>query len=215
MSPEEIKKLVDSVPAKWGSYSWWHTILLPYDIKTPGFTSIGFQERIMKHIPEDLRDWKILDIGANDGYYSIECEKRGAKVVAIESNINNSKGFKVINEILNTSIDYKIIDLFDFSPLETFDLILCLGVYYHLKNPLLAFERMCSWTNKTMLLEGHYILGEEKIMKFYPKDELRGDFSNWWGATEACLVSMLEVAGFNRIVTLTKASDRIIMRADK
>ena len=83
----------------------------------------------------------------------------------------------------------------------TFDLVLFLGVLYHLRHPLLALERVFSVTADHLILETVVDLTwtSYPAMRFYPQDELAGDASNWFGPNPAAVVGMLKAVGFRKV----------------
>jgi len=87
----------------------------------------------------------------------------------------------------------------------TFDLVLFLGVLYHLRDPLLALTRVASVTKRHLIMETHVdMLGARRpVAAFYPNDELKGDGSNWWGPNLQAAAEMLKVVGFSRIETIS------------
>jgi len=223
MSSDQIRSLVNS------KTDWWHTITLPYGIKTPGLVTEKTQDWNAQIIPTDLKGLTVLDIGAWDGYYSFLCEQRGASVTAIDSMMRwgGMDGFEISRKILNSKVKYIQMDVIDVEKLNTvFDIVLYFGVYYHLKNPLLVFEILRKITKQSLLFEGHFIDVDGKpLMFFYPNSELSGDGSNWWEANQQCLEDMLRVAGFNKVTTINKSIDtkvtvynenqgRILIKAD-
>src|SRR6266850_1398409 len=66
---------------------WWHSFELPDGTLIEGPNSLAGQKtRIGQFpIPEDLTGKRVLDIGAWDGWFSFEMERRGAEVVAIDN----------------------------------------------------------------------------------------------------------------------------------
>jgi len=221
-----IKQITDMVSSK--PY-WFHTIPLPYDLKTPGQSTEITQKWNSQAIPTDLKGLTVLDIGAWDGYYSFLCEQRGASVTAIDSLMHGwgTTGFDICKKILNSKVEFIQMDVMDVEKLETaFDVVLFLGVYYHLKHPLLAFDKLYKVTRQSLVLEGHFIDVDDKpLMFFYPNTELNGDPSNWWGANQQCLEAMLKVVGFKTVTVIDKMIyenvriynerfGRILIRAD-
>lgn len=85
-----------------------------------------------------------------------------------------------------------------------FDLVLFLGVLYHMRHPLLALERVFSVCRDLCILENHVDLLQTKrpAAAFYPNRELRNDPTNWWGPNIACVRSMLKAVGFSRVQVL-------------
>ncbi len=181
---------------------WWHTLDLGDGVVTPGVTTPSIHRLLSSAIPDDLSGWTVLDVGAWDGYYSFACEKRGARVTAIDNNMHlrGRKGFDTARTILDSSAEFFEMDLFDLPDTfpATFDLVLFFGVLYHLKDPLRALEVLAKRTGRLLILESHYIrtLGDEPIMRFYPGTELYNDPTSWWGPNLPCILDMLRVAGF-------------------
>ncbi len=223
LSREQINDLVKSVP------SWGHTITLPYGIKTPGVYQEEIQNWTAQAIPVNLTGLTVLDVGALDGYHSFLCEKRGATVTAIDSLMHGGGlgGFNLCKELLKSKVRFIKLDVYDVESLNTsFDIVLYFGVYYHLKNPLLAFEKLYKMTNLSLLIEGHFIdIGGKPLMVFFPGGELNGDASNWWSPNQQCLEDMCKVAGFKDVTIIAKRYDddtkvynerhgRILIKAD-
>jgi len=91
----------------------------------------------------------------------------------------------------------------DVSPDNTgvFDVVLFLGVLYHMRHPLLAIEKVSAVTGGMLILETHVDLTSlnRAAMAFYAGDELNRDGSNWCGPNEACVIAMLKDRGFKRV----------------
>ena len=91
--------------------------------------------------------WKaLLDIGAWDGWFSFEMERRGAQATAVDC--IEQPGFLLAKERLASQVDYRVFDVYDLSAgnVGQFDIVLFLGVLYHLKHPLLGLEKVCALT---------------------------------------------------------------------
>jgi glycosyltransferase involved in cell wall biosynthesis/2-polyprenyl-3-methyl-5-hydroxy-6-metoxy-1,4-benzoquinol methylase len=194
------------------STSWFHRIDLGEGLLTPGRDD---SERKLKSLgmPEKLSGLSVLDIDAWDGYFSFAAEKRGAaKVVAAD--LSTAPGFNVAKRLLQSQVSAIEMDVMDLDPekIGTFDLVLCLGVLYHLKHPLMALERICSVTAGQLILETYVDMLDcpRPAMAFYPGDELNGDPTNWCGPNPAMVVAMLRIAGFQRaeIFSDTRSGDR-------
>jgi len=95
----------------------------------------------------------------------------------------------------------------DHSPetVGVFDLVLCLGVLYHMRHPLLALEKVASVTGRQLILETHVDMLEHKrpAGAFYPGGELNSDPSNWWGLNPAAIEAMLKEVGFREVRTVS------------
>ena len=201
---------------------WWHSI----DLKEYGVTR-GVQGSIMYtlHMPEDLTGKTILDIGTVDGFYAFKAEERNAKrVLAVDSlawrnkqyssykHLNTGKdGFNLARKILNSKVeDLEVKDFetdISVEKLGKFDVVLCLGILYHMKDPFGLLRRLSKMTKELLILETHtdmngpyaYTAINIPLMAFYPKDELNKDATNWWGPNICCCSHMLEAAGFKEI----------------
>lgn len=186
---------------------WFHSIDLGNGIVTPG---VDRSARRLKgiHMPESLVGKSVLDIGTFDGFYAFEAERRGAKVVATDTAVWRNPdigkhGFNLARRVLGSAVDDREIDVLELSPetVGTFDLVLFLGVLYHLPDPMRALERVASVTERQLIMETHVdLLGTRRpAAAFYPADELAGDTSNWWGPNLAGAMGMLRAVGFSRV----------------
>ena len=137
---------------------WWHSFELPDGSIIEGVSDLAAQKRRIAQfpIPQDLRGKRVLDIGAWDGWFSFEMERRGAEVVAIDRWENPR--FYEIRRMLGSKVDYREMDVYELHPdkIGTFDIVLFMGVLYHVKHPLLALERVCS------VCEGH---GDRRVLR--------------------------------------------------
>jgi tRNA (mo5U34)-methyltransferase len=198
VDPDKLKQEI-------AKYKWFHTIDFGNGVVTSG---VDDTPRKLKSIglPDDLRGMTVLDIGAADGFFSFEAERRGAaRVLATDLPVPGIRGlgerFALAREALGCS---KVQDLgmevyeLSIKNVGVFDVVLFLGVLYHLKHPLLALERVRSVTGRMLILETHVDMCDYQrpAAAFYPKAELNNDPSNWWGPNEAAVVGMLETAGF-------------------
>jgi tRNA (mo5U34)-methyltransferase len=172
-------------------------------------------------MPASLAGMTVLDVGAWDGFYSFEAERRGAKrVLATDHQAWRSAeafgwgtgkaGFELARRALGSQVEDLEIDVYDLAPrtVGTFDVVLFLGVLYHLKDPLGALERVASVTNKLLIVETALdLMGLKKpAMAFYPGDELNADPTNWFGPNAACVEGMLRACGFQRVQCVSRHS---------
>jgi tRNA (mo5U34)-methyltransferase len=190
---------------------WFHTIDLGHGVVTPGRV-------VCMSAPQlgigDLTDKTVLDIGAWDGFYSFLCERHGAKrVLATDSVVwtggwrTGKAGFEVARRALKSRVEDMTIDVMDLRPDAPgrFDVVLFLGVLYHLRHPLLALERIFSVVGEQLILETHVDLAdyERPAMAFYPGTELAGDATNWWGPNPLAVEGMLRTVGFREVRTIS------------
>jgi len=184
----------------------YHSIELPDGRVLPGLQSIEQLRRRIEQfpIPQDLRGRRVLDIGAWDGWFSFEMEKRGADVVAIDSAEHTQ--FFMVRELLNSKVEHHTADICRVRPQDfgRFDIVLFFGVLYHVKHPLLALENVCDLSTDLAFVES-YVSDDglnpatPPLMEFYEIDELRGQFDNWVGPNLACLMAFCRTAGFARV----------------
>ncbi len=194
------------------SITWCHPLNLGGIHTRPQWHVRRRFERRLKflQIPNDLTGKSVLDIGAWDGFFSFECERRGAKrVLAIDSfawDNYGKDGFLLAHETLNSKVEHcrcpaEEID----ASLGTFDLVLFLGVFYHLRSPISVLERIRRVTAGTMILETHALVPafHEKypLVSFFPGDGLEAGLPYEFCSepTMEALRQMLRAANFNRI----------------
>jgi tRNA (mo5U34)-methyltransferase len=188
---------------------WWHSFELPDGTVIAGVNSLEAQKTRLARfpIPTDLRGKRVLDIGAWDGWFTFEMERRGADVVAIDRWDNPR--FREMHAALESRAEYRQMNVYDLSPakLGKFDVVLFLGVLYHLKHPLLALERVCAVTEgfaavESFTLTERFLPGlqveRHPVLRFFERDDFGGQFDNWFAATPTCLLGMCRTAGFAR-----------------
>lgn len=193
-----------------GRTGWWHSFELPGGRKISGVSTVAAQKaRISQFpIPGDLRGKRVLDVGTWDGWFAMEMERRGAEVMAVDR-FENPRLYE-IRELLGSRVDYQQLSVYDLSPerVGRFDIVLFMGVLYHLKHPLLALERVCSVASDLVAIESFVLkdrharglsLETRPLMEFYENDEFGGEFDNWWAPTAPCLLGLCRTAGFVRV----------------
>lgn len=188
---------------------WYHVLELPGGVRTPGVDDP--RDRLpLLGLPDDLSGMSVLDIGAWDGFFSFECERRGAaRVVAAdwfawrEAARGSKASFELARDALDSGVEDVEIRVEELSPerIGTFDLVLFVGVLYHLRDPMLALEAVASVTSRRLILETHVDLALRRgpAAAFYAGAELRGDHTNWWGPNPAAVEGMLRATGFDNV----------------
>jgi tRNA (mo5U34)-methyltransferase len=182
---------------------WYHSMELPDGRVIPGYQSLDVLRRRAAQfpIPAHLDGQRVLDIGAWDGWFTFEMERRGARVMAVDS--TSFERFRVAHDLLASKAEYRIDDVCRLSPatIGYFDIVLFLGVLYHLKHPLLALERVCELSTDLVCVES-FVSDDgsdpaaKPVMEFYEGAQLCGQFDNWVGPNVACLLAMCRSAGF-------------------
>lgn len=170
-------------------------------------------------IPQDLTGASVLDIGCNGGFYSIQMKQRGAsRVVAIDTDPVYLYQARFAAEVLNLDIEFHSLSVYHVAHLkEKFDLVLFLGVFYHLRYPLLALDLIAEHVVKDRLVFQSMQRGPQRVPRIehdYPFEETkifeqpdfpalyfieRGyshDPTNWWIPNPACTEALLRSAGF-------------------
>jgi tRNA (mo5U34)-methyltransferase len=200
---------------KFGELGWYHSLELPDGSVIRGLQTIEqLRARIDRFpIPQDLRGKRVLDIGAWDGWFSFEMERRGASVVAVDS--SRQEKFFVAKELLNSKVEYVVEDVCHLSPrdLGYFDIVLFFGVLYHLKHPLLALERVCELATDMACIESLVIDDENSahavpLLEFYENTELAGQFDNWCGPNSQCVLGFCRTAGFVNVRLIDVTDNR-------
>ena len=198
MTDDQIHAEIAAVP------HWYHPIEVRPGIVTPGTNDASVVLRRLR-LPEDCSGLRALDIGARDGFFSFELERRGAEVIAVDYIAPDATGFAVASRLLGSRVPYLHENLYNLRPetLGTFDLVLCLGLLYHLPDPIRALRIIRSLSRSRMLLET-LILDEElpqmgsiPLMRFFPGDTMCGDPTNYWAPNIACLKAMLDETEFS------------------
>jgi tRNA (mo5U34)-methyltransferase len=189
---------------------WYHSFVFPDGTRIEGTISI---EELTKRwarfpLPADLSGKRVLDIGAWDGWFSFEAERRGASVVAIDC--VEVPNFLEVHRKLGSGVEYRVLDFYEipYAGLGKFDYVFFLGILYHLKHPLLALEIVCGMATEAVMVESFVCDGrftweahsnEIPTMEFYETDELGGLFDNWFAPSVTCLGALCRAAGFARV----------------
>ncbi|XEC93760.1 class I SAM-dependent methyltransferase [Paenibacillus tarimensis] len=195
---------------------WYHSMYFGHGIMVKGMRNT-FRFLRELGLPENLNGKTVLDIGAANGFFSFECEARGAKrVLALDRPGGqwnyNTEYFQTAKEILGSSVNLREVDIYDadVKVLGTYDVVLFLGVLYHLMDPFMALRKLRALTGEFLLLETHIIeiplpkldvFGDQQIpvALFYDEDQLSNDPSNWWSPNLSCLKRLLKASGFGHI----------------
>ncbi len=191
---------------------WYHSFELPGGALIDGVLSLEAQkDRYARFpIPGDLTGRRVLDIGAWDGWFAFEAEKRGASVTAVDC--VEVPHFRWVHQQIGSQVDYRVVDLYDLpeAGLGAFDVVFFLGVLYHVRHPLLALEIVCRLTTGLALVDsfvtdaGAWQSHPDQLpsLEFYETTELGGLLDNWFGPTVSCLLALCRAAGFARVELL-------------
>ena len=176
-------------------------------------------QRFAHAIPPDLTGQTVLDIGCNGGFYAIEMKRRGAeRVVAVDADADYLAQASFAAKVAGVEIEFRQLSVYDMGRIgERFDIVLFLGVFYHLRHPLLALDLIHEHVAGDLLVFQSMQRGSDEIepvdadypffaaAKFdrpgYPKlhfieHNYAGDPTNWWVPNRAAVEAMLRSAGF-------------------
>jgi tRNA (mo5U34)-methyltransferase len=203
---EASRELGDEVATR----TWFHTIDLGGGVVTPGEKDTLAEVGHMR-LPADLTGRTVLDVGAYDGFYAFEAERRGAaRVLATDSWTWNWPGsdarrnFDLAHRVLGSRVESRVVAVEDLSPDTvggTYDLVLFLGVLYHAPDPLGYLRRLRSVTGGVAIVETVVDLLDIGVpaAAYYPGSALHGDASNHFGPNPAAVEGLLTDAGFARV----------------
>lgn len=193
-------------------------------------------QRFARHLPADLTGKSVLDIGCNAGFYSMEMKRRGAsRVLGIDSDDRYLRQAELAGEALGyDNIEFRNLSVYDVGALgERFDVVIFMGVLYHLRHPLLALDLIHEHVAADCLIFQSMQRGSDALMDVpenypfhepgtfdppayfddpaYPKlhfieRRYAGDWTNWWAPNRACAEAMLRASGF---AIETRAEDEV------
>ena len=194
-------------------------------------------ESFARHLPEDLTGKTVLDIGCNAGFYAIEMKRRGAaRVLGIDHDERYLEQARLASEVAGADIELRKLEVYDVGMLrERFDLVLFMGVLYHLRHPLLALDLLHEHVCADMLVFQSLQRGSDEVADV-PEDApfedtklfdapgwpvlhfveraYAGDGTNWWIPNRAASEAMLRAAGF-RIETRATGDIVICRRGER
>lgn len=191
---------------------WFHSIVLRPGLVTPGSKSAELLEAEAAAIlaPLQLAGRSLLDIGAWNGFWSFAARRAGAaRVVALDHvtwrdpRFRGRETFELARAALGLHVEAWERDATTLEPADgPFDAVLCLGVFYHLHDPIPLFRRLRAITGEVLVIETHQDMLQtpEPAMRFYPGRELADDPSNWWGPNPALVFHLLRDAGFGHVL---------------
>ena len=219
MDAAEIRRRIDELGP------WFHQMHLGGVPTAPNHFLFDYPnvkwQRFADAIPQDLTGRTVLDIGCNAGFYSIEMKRRGAaRVLGVDSDERYLAQARFAAEVHGLDIEFRSLSVYEVATLgEKFDVVIFMGVLYHLRHPLLALDLIREHVAKDLLVfqsmqRGH--VGEPQPvpedgrffedMKMFAREDFPamyfveknycGDPTNWWIPNRACAEAMLRSAGF-------------------
>ncbi|WP_241671054.1 TIGR04290 family methyltransferase [Dankookia rubra] len=203
--------------------NWFHNIDLGGVSTAPDhflgdYPSVKWR-RFAHAVPQDLSGRSVLDIGCNGGFYAIEMKRRGAaRVLGIDSDQDYLAQARFAAEATGQDIEFRAMSVYDLGTIgERFDIVLFMGVLYHLRHPLLALDLIHEHVAEDMLIFQSMQRGKPQIAPVrenfdfwdtapfddagWPKlhfieHRYAQDETNWWVPNRACAEAMLRSAGF-------------------
>jgi len=188
-------------------FKWFHTISLGNGLSTPGRRSADYLARKLDlmRLPPDLSDNSVLDIGCNEGFFSIAAKRRGAsRVLGIDHSQEVARRFALVREIVGHDVEFRHMGVYDLDKESTgtFDIVLFLSVFQHLRYPMLGLDRVASVTGRLAVME-MYVIEEGSRMD---NAVLARAFGKTGGVrvipNRQFLLESLERAGFARVEML-------------
>jgi tRNA (mo5U34)-methyltransferase len=235
LSPTQIQEKIEALGP------WFHNLDLN-GVRTAPSHFLGDYpavkwRRFADAVPRDLTGKSVLDIGCNAGFYSMEMKRRGAaRVVGIDSTDEYLAQARFAADVKGLDIEFRRLSVYDVGALhEKFDVVLFLGVLYHLRHPLLALDLIHEHVAADMLLFQSMQRGSSEVKALakdhdfwtmhifddpdYPKlhfieHKYAHDWTNWWVPNRACAEAMLRSAGFE-IVSHPEDEVYICRRAER
>ena len=217
LSPDEIRARVSALG------EWFHNLDLAGVATAPthflgDYPAIKWRS-FAQELPSDLTGATVLDVGCNAGFYSFELKRRGAaRVLGIDPDARYLAQARLASEVNGLDVEFRQLPVWQVGKLrERFDIVLFLGVLYHLRHPLLAldllrehvvngtlvFQALQRGSNRAEPVAPDYPFSEQAVFERsdYPKlhfveHRYAGDPTNWWIPNAACSRAMLRSAGF-------------------
>jgi tRNA (mo5U34)-methyltransferase len=202
---------------------WFHNLHLPDGLETAPDHPLGdfpaFKWRqLAPTLPDDLGGWRALDVGCNAGFYSFELAKRGAEVLGVDVDAHYLEQARWAAEQLGLRdrVRFEQLPVYELARRpERFDLVLFMGVLYHLRHPLLALDALAEKAERLLVLQTLTMPGEDVVAPpadldiddrgrmlepGWPKlafieRRLADDPTNWWAPNHAAVLAMLRSAG--------------------
>jgi len=237
LSPRQIQQQVEALGP------WFHNLDLKGVRTAPNHFLGDYPEvkwrRFADAVPADLTGRSVLDIGCNAGFYAMQMKYRGAaRVIGIDTIDEYLAQARFAADISGLDIEFRKMSVYEIATLkESFDLVVFMGVLYHLRHPLLALDLIHEHVAKDLLLFQSMQRGSAEVERLerdydfwnvelfdrpaFPKlhfvEKLYAhDPTNWWIPNRACVEAMLRSSGFHLIehpeseVYLCRRADRLL-----
>ncbi len=223
LSPSKIRYTPEQIRRKVAELGEWFHNFEFQGVQTAPHHFLGDYPAIkwnrFAHSIPDVQGRTVLDIGCNAGYYSIEMKRRGAaRVLGIDSDEVYLAQARFAADVCGVDLEFRQLSVYDVGEIgEKFDLVLFLGVFYHLRHPLLAldlihrhvskdwliFQTMLRGSDRLEPLADDYPFQETEVFEredfprmFFIEEKYSGDPTNWWIPNRAGAEALLRSAGF-------------------
>jgi len=206
---------------------WFHNLHLPDGTQTAPDHALGDfpaykWKRLSRHLPQRMKGWRVLDVGCNAGFYSFQLAQRGAIVTAIDVDERylNQARWAARKFNLQDQIEFRRMPVYELAKeSEKYDLVLFMGVFYHLRYPLLGLDIVARRVKRLLIFQT-LTTGDKKVARArfdYGIDERRAlddkgwprmsfiehsfasDITNWWIPNHAGVLALLRSAGMKVI----------------
>jgi tRNA (mo5U34)-methyltransferase len=216
----------DSLRSQVESRSWYHTLELAPGLTTPGMFDHG--PYVSRYgLPDDLSGKRALDVGTLDGFWAFELERRGAEVTALDvddpaqldwpprlrargvarqaegAQLAEGGGFAVAAQALGSRVERVPLSVYEATPerIGQFDIVFCGSLLIHLRDPMLALERLAHVCRGSLILAEEYSRRLDLLPIGGPAAEFRADtpWMTWWIPSSRAWLQMVRCAGFEDV----------------
>lgn len=221
MDTAELRREIDELRP------WYHNLELAPGVWTN--PAMGDYPRrrwdiIAPHVPADLTGKTVLDLSCNSGFFSVQMKQRGAsRVVGVDRVRKHVDQARLVTRTTGVEVELVHDDVHSFlwNNTESFDYVLFLGLFYHLRAPLFILDRAALLVREKLYFQtvirgdepgapamevpGDIDINEVETFRqpnfpraFFVEKLANGDWSNWWFANTPCVHAMLRSAGLTR-----------------
>lgn len=196
------KSVMDSIK----DFKWYQSIPLGNGVITPGETGDAEERKLeLMRLPKDLSGKSVLDIGCNEGFFSFDAERRGAKrVVAIDKSVEAKEKFNLVKNLMKSKVELLFSDLLELDPakLGKFDIVFFLSVFHHLRYPFQVIDRVFEFTKDYAIMEFVEAVPENDLEQSVLVRKLSKKGHLHILPTRQFTIEMLTRAGFSKLEIL-------------
>lgn len=203
---------------------WFHNLNIGGVQTAPDHPLGNFLDEMWWHarqyLPEDMTGLCALDIGCNAGFYSQQLRRRGAQVLGIDHDEHYLTQARFAAAVEGLDIEFRRMDVYELDQLPSaFDYVLFMGVFYHLRHPLLGLDKVVRLVRKRLIFQSMIRGGPERAAvpadapiseramfeapgfpcMYFIEHRYAGDPTNWWVPNEAGMEAMLRSAGMRTV----------------